>query len=97
MIPSGLVMTRLPVPVLATATNKDISGAQQTEYQKLSAAEVCAVQVNPSELVITRLPVPESATTTNRLSSLAQHTDRQLLSAALALTAQLLTAASALA
>jgi len=41
-------MTRLPVPEFATAANKDSSGAQQTEYHSLLAAEVLAVHVIPS-------------------------------------------------
>ena len=44
------VMTRLPVPLLATATNFccPIGPPQAIERQLLSAAEVCVVQVMPS-------------------------------------------------
>ena len=80
-------MTRLPVPVSATATNKESSLAQHTDIQPLSAADVLAVQVTPFGLVMTRLPVPEYATATNNDSSLAQHT-RQLLSNAEVLAVQ---------
>ena len=45
LIPSGLVMTRLPVPEAATAQNSDNSGLQQTERHWLSAALVLEVQV----------------------------------------------------
>ena len=50
------VITRLPVPLLETATNKPLPNV--TESQKLSAADALDVQVMPSGLVITRLPVP---------------------------------------
>jgi len=45
VIPSGLVMTRFPVPDHAMATNNDNSGAQHTEAQLLSAALTRVVQV----------------------------------------------------
>ena len=45
VIPSGLLITRLPVPVLATATNNDSSGDQHTEYQLMSTALVLDVHV----------------------------------------------------
>jgi hypothetical protein len=38
-------MTRLPTPVLATATNNDSSLAQHTEIQLLSAADARAIHV----------------------------------------------------
>ena len=76
-------MTRVPVPLIATAQNSDNSGDQQTEYQLLSAALVRAVHVTPSGLVITRLPTPEYATAQNSDNSGDQQTERQLLSAAL--------------
>jgi len=63
-MPSGLVITRLPVPVTLTATNKPLPYV--TEYQELSAAEVRLDQVIPSGLVITLLPVPLALTATNK-------------------------------
>jgi hypothetical protein len=96
-MPSGLVITLLPVPVSATATKRDNSGAHVTERQSLSAADVLAVQVIPSGLVITLLPVPLTATATKRDNSGAHVTDIQVLIAADVLAVQLLTAASALA
>jgi hypothetical protein len=81
-MPSGLVMTRLPVPEIATATNRLRSGDQHTLHQLLLAADVRDVHVMPSGLVMTRLPVPEEATATNKASSGDQHTLCQLLSAA---------------
>ena len=64
MIPSGLVITRLPVPDVLTATNKPLPYV--TPRQMLSAAEERLVQVVPSGLVITRLPVPLLLTATNK-------------------------------
>lgn len=65
--PSGEVITRLPVPEPATATNKLIPGAQTTLRQELSAGVFWSVHVIPSDDVITRLPAtPEYETTTNR-------------------------------
>jgi hypothetical protein len=54
------VMTRLPVPLSATATNFccPVGPPHVTDRQTLSAGEVCVVQVMPSGLVMTRLPVP---------------------------------------
>jgi hypothetical protein len=46
VIPSGLVITRLPVPVGLTATNKPLPYV--TETQELFAADVRLVQVIPS-------------------------------------------------
>jgi hypothetical protein len=63
-------MTRLPAPLLATATSRPSSGAQQMEVQLLPAGVCCWVQLRPSAEVITRLPVPLSLTATNSLSSL---------------------------
>jgi hypothetical protein len=91
VIPSGLVMTRLPVPEPATATNINSSGDQHTLTQLLSAADVLAVHTMPSGLVMTRLPVPELATATNINSSGDQHTLTQLLSAADVLAVHVLT------
>ena len=64
-MPSGDVITLLPVPLAATATNNDNEGDQQTERQSLFADEVRMVQVIPSGDVITLLPVPLFATATN--------------------------------
>ena len=64
MIPSGLVITRLPVPVKLTATNKPLPYV--IDLQLLSTAAVRPVQVIPSGLVITRLPVPVWLTATNK-------------------------------
>ena len=58
LMPSGEVITRLPVPEFPTATRIDFSGAQAMPDQLLSAALVRWVQVTPSGEVITRLPVP---------------------------------------
>jgi hypothetical protein len=63
VIPSGLVMTRLPEPELATATKSPFPNV--TDLHALSAAEVRVVQVIPSVLVMTRLPEPEPPTATN--------------------------------
>ena len=62
VIPSGLVITRFPVPEKATATKSPLPYV--TEFQLLSAADVRLVQVTPSGLVITRFPVPVPATAT---------------------------------
>ena len=61
---SALVITRLSMPLTATATNNPLPYV--TPYQLLSAAEVRLVHVIPSGLVITRLPEPENATATNK-------------------------------
>jgi hypothetical protein len=82
-MPSGEVITRLPVPVSATAAKRNRLGDQQTDFQPLSAALVRAVQVFPSGLVITRLPVPEAATATKILRDGDQQTSSHALSAAL--------------
>ena len=81
-MPSGLVITRLPVPVTATAANKPSSGAHAIAHQALSAADARIVQFMPSGLVITRLPVPVAATAANKPSSGAHAIPNQLLSAA---------------
>ena len=54
------VMTRLPAPLAATATNFScpVGPPHVTENHSLSAAEVCVAHVIPSGLVMTRLPVP---------------------------------------
>ena len=82
MTPSGLVMTRLPVPVFGDGDEQTDLGDQHTPCQLLSAADVRLVQVTPSGLVMTRSPVPVYATATNNPTSDYQHTLRQLLSAA---------------
>ena len=62
-MPSVLVITRLPAPVLATATNSPFPFV--TPNQLLAAAAAREVQVIPSGLVITRLPAPVKETATN--------------------------------
>ena len=66
VMPSGLVMTRLAVPLAATATNFCCPAGppQVTEYQLLFG-EVRVVHAMPSGLVMTRLSVPVFATATN--------------------------------
>ena len=85
-MPSGLVITRFPVPDVATATNNfcPVGPPQVTDIQLLSAADVREVQVMPSGLVITRFPVPDWATATNNSCPAGppQVTDIQSLSAA---------------
>jgi hypothetical protein len=76
LIPSPLVITRFPVPLLATATNNDSSGHQITEYQLLAAAAVLCTQLVPFVLVITN-PLVETAQ--NRESRSDQQTECQLL------------------
>ena len=78
VIPSGLVITRFPVPLSLTATNKPLPYV--TDCHQLSAAGVRAVQVIPSGLVITPFPVPVSLTATNK--PLPYVTEVQPLSAA---------------
>ena len=41
----GLTITRLPVPLLATATHRPRSGAQQTPLQLVLAGVWCRVQL----------------------------------------------------
>src|SRR3989344_6110522 len=79
-MPSGEVMTRFPVPVFDTATNRPLPYVML--YQSLSATLVRDVQVMPSGEVMTRFPVPVIDTATNK--PLPNVTDRQKLSAALA-------------
>ena len=78
VIPSRLVITRLPAPEVATATNTPFPYV--TEFQLFSVADTREVQVIPSGLVITRLPAPLPATATN--SPFPYVTPNQLLSAA---------------
>ena len=66
VLDDGAVITRLFVPLLATATKRLLPKA--TDIQILSAAEVREVHVMPSDEVITRLPVPVLATATKRPS-----------------------------
>jgi hypothetical protein len=54
------VITRLPAPVIPTATNRPL--AYVTLSHRLSAADVRLVHVIPSGLVITRSPAPDCAT-----------------------------------
>ena len=79
----ALVITRFPVPEIATAQNSDSSGDQHTLRQSLSAALVRSVQVMPSGDVITRLPTPVEATAQNSDSSGDQQTESHSLSTAL--------------
>ena len=58
------VITRLPSPVVETATNRSLPNT--TEFHELSAGVVLAVHVMPSGLVITRSPEPAAETATNR-------------------------------
>jgi len=74
-MPGLEVMTRFPVPELATEQKIESSGDQQTPRQLLSAALALVVQVMPSGEVMTRLPVPELATAQKRESSGDQHTE----------------------
>ena len=55
-------MTRLPVPVLDTATKSPFPYV--TELQSLSTAEFRLVQLMPSVEVMTRLPLPVAETAT---------------------------------
>ena len=75
VVPSGLVIIRVPVPEDATAQNNISSGDQQTEFQLLSAELVLVVHVVPLGDVITRSPVPVFDTAQNKLSSGLQQTD----------------------
>jgi hypothetical protein len=67
VMPFTEVMTRLPIPDCATATNSCAPEGPPytTETYWLSAAEVRIVQVTPVGDVITRLFVPENDTATN--------------------------------
>ncbi len=64
-MPSGDVITRLPVPEVATATKRLLP--KVTLFQLLSTIETRLVHTMPSGEVITRFPVPEVATATKRL------------------------------
>ena len=75
-------MTRFPVPVTPTTTNRPRCGDQHKPFQLLSVAGVLVVHVIPSGEVMTRLPVPLIATATKRLRSGDQHTPYHILSAA---------------
>ena len=70
-MPSGEVITRF-VPLPATATNKESSGDQHTEFQSLDDGAVLCVHVMPSGDVIAD---DACATATNKESSGDQHTD----------------------
>ena len=71
-------MTRLPVPVLDTATKSPFPYV--TELQSLSTAEFRLVQLMPSVEVMTRLPDPVLDTATK--SPFPYVTDVQSLSTA---------------
>jgi hypothetical protein len=68
-MPSEDVITLLPVPEFATATNNVKSGDQQSEVQLLSTADVLLIQVILSDEVITRLLVPVDEIATNKDNS----------------------------
>ena len=72
------VITRLPLPFVATATKRPLTYV--TEVHGLLAADVWIVHVIPSGLVITRLSEPLVATATKR--PLPKVTEVQLLSLA---------------
>ena len=91
MIPSGLVITRFPVPLFDTATNKDNLPAQQMLVHWLSTGVVRVVHVIPSGLVIARLPVPDDATAAYSDSSGAHATAVHEFAAAALRTVQELT------
>lgn len=86
LIPSGLVITLSPVPVLDTATNKPISGAHVIDCQLLPLAGVRLVQVIPSGLVIAT-PSPTAA---NRLRLGDQQADCHELKPGVVLEVQLI-------
>jgi Trypsin len=57
-MPSSEVITRLPVPEVATAMKRPSAGDHFTDDQLTSAADARDVQLMPSGEVITRFPVP---------------------------------------
>ena len=83
-MPSGEVITRLPVPVMDTATNRLNSAAHTIASHWFAAAAERAVQVVPLGEVIT-LFVPSSDTAANSASEGDQAMPRHWLSAALVL------------
>lgn len=93
------VMTRLPLPLMETATNFccPVAPPHVTESQPLSAADVRLVQVMPSGLVMTRLYVPVEATATNFCCPAGPPhvTERQALTAAGVRLAQVMPSAYA--
>ena len=80
VVKSDDVITLVPVPEEATATNKFKLEAQHTLAQLLSLADVLDVQLIPSGDVITRFPVPLLETTTNNDNSGDQQTEVHVLS-----------------
>ena len=69
LIPSVLVITRLPVPLVATATKRPLAYVTDRHAGSVPApgtGVVRLVHVTPSGLVMTRFPVPIWATATNR-------------------------------
>ena len=76
VLPLGLVTTRLPVPVFATAQNKPNSGDQHTMRQVFNGI-LPSAHVIPSELVAERLTVPVDETPQNKPNSEDQHTEIQ--------------------
>ena len=84
VMPSGLVMTRLPTPLVATATNTSCPAGPPhvTEPHLLFEAEVREVQVMPSALVMTEPKLLLSDPTATNFSCPAgppQITELQLL------------------
>lgn len=75
-----LVITRLPVPVPATATNLVSAEDQHSENQALLSGTSRADHAPPLSLVITRLLLPVPDTATNSPRSAAHVTENQLLS-----------------
>jgi hypothetical protein len=88
--PLNDTITLLPDPLLATATNRLISGDQMTLDQLLSTGEDPMAQVIPLGLVIILLPVPLLLTATSNWYSGDQQTDVQLLSAGVVLEVQVI-------
>ena len=75
-MPSGEVITRLPRPLLLSATSKPSSAAQQSATQLVLAAAVRKVQLRPSGEVITRWLPPVLLTATSSPSCGAQQRER---------------------
>ena len=65
VLPSGEVITRLPVPLLLNATSRPSSAAQQSAIQLLVLAALRRDQLRPSLDVITRWVPPVLLTATN--------------------------------
>ncbi|WP_210412985.1 hypothetical protein, partial [Leptospira biflexa] len=74
LIPSGEVITLLPVPLFDTATSKPSSVDQLTDIQ-LFVGLILKVQLIPSGEVITRPPAPVLATATSKPNCGDQQTE----------------------